>query len=217
MRLPRTTILCMLPTCVPQVMSTILHALNLTPGSPSSITTNSNITVNASPGTDLWRKPPSTTSTNAPAYVTYRPLNKFKRARTTVSADWTRLYDQGGLAFYINSQGLDGEKYESWVKTGIEMFDGKPTVGTVATPLGGYILGLESGSDSGEECDDRSGTRTGWTVTGIVCIFDRGGEEDAGEGGYVGVPGQARSTVGNGGMRLDRLKSKAKRVEMESF
>ncbi|KDN33456.1 hypothetical protein RSAG8_13453, partial [Rhizoctonia solani AG-8 WAC10335] len=95
------------------------------------------------------------------------------------------------------------------------MFDGKPTVGTVATPLGGY-------SDwslvpTGEECDDRSGTRTGWTVTGIVCIFDRGGEEDAGEGGYVGVPGQARSTVGSGGMRLDRLKSKAKRVEMESF
>ncbi|KDN44435.1 hypothetical protein RSAG8_05482, partial [Rhizoctonia solani AG-8 WAC10335] len=119
-------------------MSTILHALNLTPGSPSSITTNSNITVNASPGTDLWRKPPSTTSTNAPAYVTYRPLKKFKRARATVSADWTRLYDQGGLAFYINSQGLDGEKYESWVKTGIEMFDGKPNVGTVATPSGGY-------------------------------------------------------------------------------
>ncbi|CAE6502931.1 unnamed protein product [Rhizoctonia solani] len=119
-------------------MSTTLHALNLTPGSPSSITASSNITVNALPGTDLWRQPPSITSTNAPAYVTYRPLNKFKRARVTVGADWTRLYDQGGLVFYINSQGLDGEKYESWVKTGIEMFEGKPNVGTVATPLGGY-------------------------------------------------------------------------------
>ncbi|KAH7339380.1 hypothetical protein B0J17DRAFT_536688, partial [Rhizoctonia solani] len=100
--------------------------------------TDSNITVNALPGTDLWRKPPSTISTNAPAYVAYRPLKQFKRARVTVSADWTRLYDQGGLVFYINSKGLDGEKYESWVKTGIEQFDGKPNVGTVATPSGGY-------------------------------------------------------------------------------
>ncbi|KAG8710349.1 hypothetical protein FRC11_004596 [Ceratobasidium sp. 423] len=119
-------------------MSTTLQGLNVTPGSPLSISTNTTITVNALPGTDLWRKPPSTVSTNAPAYVTYRPLHKFKRARVTVGADWTRLYDQGGLVFYINSKGLGGEKYESWVKTGIEMFDGKPNVGTVATPLGGY-------------------------------------------------------------------------------
>ncbi|CAE6508967.1 unnamed protein product [Rhizoctonia solani] len=119
-------------------MSTTLQGLNVTPGSPPANSTNKTITVNALPGTDLWRKPPSTVSTNAPAYITYRPLHKFKRARVKVGADWTRLYDQGGLVFYINSKGLDEEKYESWVKTGIEMFDGKPNVGTVATPLGGY-------------------------------------------------------------------------------
>ncbi|KAJ1304340.1 hypothetical protein OPQ81_005497 [Rhizoctonia solani] len=122
----------------PNVMSTTLEGVNTTPGSPSSVPINSTITVNALPGTDMWRKPPHTTSTNAPAYVTYRPLQKFKRARVTVGADWTRLYDQGGLVFYINSPGPEGETYGSWVKTGIEMFDGKPNVGTVATPLGGY-------------------------------------------------------------------------------
>ncbi|CAE6517617.1 unnamed protein product [Rhizoctonia solani] len=124
-----------------QVMSTTLQGLNVTPGSPSSISSNSThstITVQALPGTDLWRKPPSTVSTNAPAYVVYRPLRTFKRARVTVGADWTRLYDQGGLVFYINSPGLEGEKYEAWVKTGIEQFDGKPNVGTVATPGEGY-------------------------------------------------------------------------------
>ncbi|KAF8756900.1 hypothetical protein RHS01_04053 [Rhizoctonia solani] len=81
-------------------MSTTLQGLNVTPGSPSSISSNSThstITVQALPGTDLWRKPPSTVSTNAPAYVVYRPLRTFKRARVTVGADWTRLYDQGGL------------------------------------------------------------------------------------------------------------------------
>ncbi|CAE6430547.1 unnamed protein product [Rhizoctonia solani] len=120
-------------------MSATLQGLNITPGSPSTISsTNSTITVQALPVTDLWRKPPSTNSTNAPAYVTYRPLDKFKRARVTVSADWTRLYDQGGFVFYINSQGLDEEKYESWAKTGIEFFDERPNVGTVATPAGGY-------------------------------------------------------------------------------
>ncbi|CAE7111425.1 unnamed protein product [Rhizoctonia solani] len=119
-------------------MATTLQSLNPTPGSPSSIPLSSAITVNALPGTDLWRKPPSTTSTNAPAYVTYQPLQKFKRARVTVGADWTRLYDQGGLVFYINSQGSDKESYDSWVKTGIEIFDGKPNVGTVSAPAGEY-------------------------------------------------------------------------------
>ncbi|CAE6472115.1 unnamed protein product [Rhizoctonia solani] len=120
-------------------MSTVanLEGLNVTPGSPTSIPINagSSITVNALPGTDLWRKPPSTNSVNAPAYVVYRPLNQFKRARVTITAEWTRLYDHGGLVFHINSP---GEKYQSWIKTGIEMFDGEPHVGTVATPLGGY-------------------------------------------------------------------------------
>ncbi|CAE6462794.1 unnamed protein product [Rhizoctonia solani] len=122
-----------------QTMSTTLQGLNITPGSPSTISsTNSTITVQALPVTDLWRKPPSTNSTNAPAYIIYRPLQKFKRARVTISADWTRLYDQGGLVFYINSRGLDEENYGSWVKTGIEFFDERPNVGTVTTPVDGY-------------------------------------------------------------------------------
>ncbi|CAE6426247.1 unnamed protein product [Rhizoctonia solani] len=118
-------------------MSVILEGLNITPGSPTtiSITADTEITVNALPGTDLWRKPPSTNLVNAPAYVVYRPLKQFKRARVTVSAEWTRPYDHGGLVFYFNPP---GESYRSWMKTGIEMFDGEPHVGTVATPLGGH-------------------------------------------------------------------------------
>ncbi|KAH7338354.1 hypothetical protein B0J17DRAFT_662215 [Rhizoctonia solani] len=117
--------------------TTILEGLNVAPGSPTTISTTSDtkITVNALPGTDLWRKPPSTNLVNAPAYVAYRPLKQFKRASVTVSAEWTRPYDHGGLVFYFNPP---GEKYQSWMKTGIEMFDGKPHVGTVATPSGGY-------------------------------------------------------------------------------
>ncbi|CAE6359146.1 unnamed protein product [Rhizoctonia solani] len=130
--------------------TTTLEGHNVTPGFPASIPINSSshITVNALPGTDLWRKPPSTNSVNGPAYLAHRLLNQFKRARMTVSAEWTRAYDHGGLVFHINSP---GEKYQSWVKTGIEMFEGKPHVSTVATPEGGYAdlsLAVASGKSA---------------------------------------------------------------------
>ncbi|KAG8746977.1 hypothetical protein FRC10_002776 [Ceratobasidium sp. 414] len=103
---------------------------------------SSPITISAVPGTDLWRKPPSTNSTNAPAYVMYHPLSTFRRAQVTVNAQWDRLYDQGGLVLLLPGTEIAGSlrshSYEAWVKTGIEMFDGKPNVGTVATPPHGY-------------------------------------------------------------------------------
>ncbi|KAG9073891.1 hypothetical protein FRC06_011086 [Ceratobasidium sp. 370] len=117
------------------------------------VSASSTITISAAPGTDLWRKPPSTNSTNAPSYLVYHPLSAFRRARVTVNAQWDRLYDQGGLALLLpgaeiagslrsHSSSLTADKsdtaYEAWVKTGIEMFDGKPNIGTVATPPHGY-------------------------------------------------------------------------------
>ncbi|QRV79204.1 hypothetical protein RhiJN_07219 [Ceratobasidium sp. AG-Ba] len=113
-----------------------LKPINL-PADTSTVSSDSPITIATAPGTDLWRKPPSTNSTNAPAYVTYKPLSSFRRARVTVSAEWVRLYDQGGLVFYLPGAAAS-EAYQAWVKTGIEMFDGKPNVGTVATPPQGY-------------------------------------------------------------------------------
>ncbi|KAG8685064.1 hypothetical protein FRC08_013322 [Ceratobasidium sp. 394] len=123
-----------------------LTPINLPGAQPISISLP--ITIPALPGTDLWRKPPSTNSINAPAYVVYHPLSTFRRAQVTVSAQWDRLYDQGGLVLLLpgsshsHSSDLTSDKnntaHEAWVKTGIEMFDGKPNVGTVATPPHGY-------------------------------------------------------------------------------
>ncbi|KAF8608572.1 hypothetical protein BDV93DRAFT_518661 [Ceratobasidium sp. AG-I] len=117
-----------------------LTAVNPSPQDAPNVSASGAITIHALPGTDLWRKPPSTNSTNAPAYVDYRPISQFRRARVTVHADWVRLYDQGGLVLYLPESGSNTltSSYESWVKTGIELFDGAPNVGTVATPAQGY-------------------------------------------------------------------------------
>ncbi|KAG8749745.1 hypothetical protein FRC12_013252 [Ceratobasidium sp. 428] len=130
-----------------------LNPYNL-PGTTESVSASSPITIPAAPGTDLWRKPPSTNSTNAPYYAEYHSLSSFRRALVTVNAKWDRLYDQGGLILLLpgsenagslrsHSSSLttsdkNDKAYEAWVKTGIEMFDGKPNVGTVATPAHGY-------------------------------------------------------------------------------
>ncbi|CAE6467602.1 unnamed protein product [Rhizoctonia solani] len=73
-----------------------LEGLNTPPGAPISITADYSITVSALPGTDLWRKPPATSSVNAPAYVVYRPLKQFKRARVTERT--TAATPSGGYA-----------------------------------------------------------------------------------------------------------------------
>lgn len=88
------------------------------------------IVINASPKTDLWRKPPSTDVDNAPTVLISNPieLHKFHSAKVTVSADWNTKYDQGGLVLFL----LD-EDTTKWVKTGIEFVWGKPSVSTVAT------------------------------------------------------------------------------------
>lgn len=92
-------------------------------GAPSS-----SFTLATKAVTDLWLKPPSTNSTNAPRHTTQVVLSTFERARVTVHADWVRQYDQGGLVFYAN----DGS---FWVKAGIEFFNGVPNVASVATDV----------------------------------------------------------------------------------
>ncbi|KAG8811222.1 hypothetical protein FRC17_002567, partial [Serendipita sp. 399] len=62
---------------------------------------------------------------------------KFKSARVTVSGQWTRLYDQAGLVLLwpATGKGLeDDEPPTAWVKTGVEFYDEKPNLSTVATP-----------------------------------------------------------------------------------
>lgn len=81
------------------------------------------------PQTDVWEKPPSTHSFNAPIIYTTSTVVSFKSARVTVTADWREKYDQGGLALIINNP--DGTR--QWVKSEIELLNGEPHVSTVAT------------------------------------------------------------------------------------
>ncbi|EJD03275.1 uncharacterized protein FOMMEDRAFT_108448 [Fomitiporia mediterranea MF3/22] len=84
----------------------------------------------ASPGTDLWRKPPATDVSNAPTQVLEKlDSQSFYRARVTVSAPWTRLYDQGGLLIVL--PGSSGSK-RPWIKAGIEYVGGRANLSVVA-------------------------------------------------------------------------------------
>jgi uncharacterized protein len=78
-------------------------------------------------GTDVWDKPPSTHSFNAPIVYQTSTKGAFKSARVRVTAAWKDKYDQGGL--FLGIQTSDRPR---WVKTGIEFLDNVPLVGTVA-------------------------------------------------------------------------------------
>ncbi|KAG9009426.1 hypothetical protein FRB94_012083 [Tulasnella sp. JGI-2019a] len=97
---------------------------------PSSL---DSFTLHAPPVTDLWRKPaaPYVESDNAPSLITSTKLHAFRAAEVTVSATWTRLYDQAGLVLIAPAS---EDQKSSWVKTGIEFYNGKPNLSTVATP-----------------------------------------------------------------------------------
>ena len=48
-----------------------------------------------------------------------------------VNADWTTLYDQGGLILVLPSK--DSNSPHRWIKTGIEFVNGKANISTVAS------------------------------------------------------------------------------------
>lgn len=83
--------------------------------------------ITTSPGTDIWDKPPSTHSFNAPIVYKTTTVGSFKSAKVKFTATWKDKYDQGGLCMVIKSSDMT-----RWVKTGIEFLDGVPLIGTVA-------------------------------------------------------------------------------------
>lgn len=83
--------------------------------------------ITCSPSTDIWDKPPSTHSFNAPIIYQTTTVGSFKSAKVTFSADWKDKYDQGGLCLVIKSADTT-----RWVKSGIEFLKGLPNVSTVA-------------------------------------------------------------------------------------
>lgn len=107
-------------------LTTILRAMNDFKVKQLSLT--------ADPGTDWWRKPPSINSENGPTHLVKVNTTDFHRARVTVSADWTRLYDQGGLfIFFPKVVDNASEPKRCWLKTGIEFFHEKPNVSIVSS------------------------------------------------------------------------------------
>lgn len=79
------------------------------------------------PGTDIWDKPPSTHSFNAPIIYQTSTAGAFKSARVSISADWKDQYDQGGLVLVAKSPDTT-----RWIKTGVEFEYGVPNISTVA-------------------------------------------------------------------------------------
>jgi len=105
--------------------------INGAPNLPNPNETPTKIPVR--PKTDIWRKPPSINTFNAPCYIAHMPAESFLRARVSVKGDWKRLYDQGGLVLFL--PGWPGQ--EVWIKAGVEFNDGRPWVSTVAGRDGG--------------------------------------------------------------------------------
>ncbi|KAJ4989201.1 hypothetical protein SVAN01_05280 [Stagonosporopsis vannaccii] len=93
--------------------------------------------ISSPPGTDIWRKPPSTNVMNAPTHPDRLPtyeLDKFQGVRLTFAlppAAQLRQYDQAGLLLRFTKPGLPDHE-EKWIKTGIEFYYGKPYISTVS-------------------------------------------------------------------------------------
>ncbi|KAI1213391.1 uncharacterized protein F4807DRAFT_410936 [Annulohypoxylon truncatum] len=96
-------------------------------------TTKTPFSLEAPPGTDIWRKPPGTNVFSAPVTNTVSGLlKKFQSARVTFWADWTERYDQAGLLL-VPRRLADAavSPPEKWIKTGIEFYFGQPQLSTV--------------------------------------------------------------------------------------
>ena len=106
----------------------------------------------APPSTDIWRKPPSTNALNAPtAHAATGKLNSFASAKIRIRLPpRPKLiqYDQGGILLSLSRPSSDSHSTSAsgsgsgsapaapadsqWLKSGIEFYNGKPWVGTVA-------------------------------------------------------------------------------------
>jgi len=94
------------------------------------MTLSAPFTITTPADTDLWRKPPQHNATNAPVNIhTTIPLTKFQRVRTSVSANWTQRYDQGGFVLKLTRAGSK----DKWLKAGVEFYNDRPFISTVCT------------------------------------------------------------------------------------
>lgn len=86
----------------------------------------------APPGCDIWRPSPEKNVFDAPAIVTKIKASSFKSMTATVSADWKTLYDQAGILLVFPGGKINDPKdAKSWIKAGVENYQGEPKLGVV--------------------------------------------------------------------------------------
>ncbi|KAL2267182.1 hypothetical protein VTJ83DRAFT_4459 [Remersonia thermophila] len=99
--------------------------------------------ITAAPGTDIWRKPPTTNVFNAPtalpsspsgaALRTAGPLASFRSARLSFNFAPAAQYDQAGLLLSFRRRGDAGAAPPAkWIKTGVELYNARPRLSTVS-------------------------------------------------------------------------------------
>lgn len=119
-----------------------------------SAKTSDIFTIRAAPGTDIWRKPPTTNIYNAPTAIppstrSTGPLTSFLSVRASFSFPWRERYDQAGILLAFRprhpsssssstpSAASESERKNEippkWIKTGIEFYQSQPQLSTVAT------------------------------------------------------------------------------------
>ncbi|KAI5928448.1 hypothetical protein F4810DRAFT_643721 [Camillea tinctor] len=97
-----------------------------------SATTAVPFVLEAQPGTDIWKKPPTTNVWNAPITRTATgPLKKFSSARVSFRASWTELYDQAGVLLVPRRASSPSSPPDKWVKAGVEFYEDVPQLSTV--------------------------------------------------------------------------------------
>ncbi|KAH6917065.1 hypothetical protein BKA70DRAFT_321619 [Coprinopsis sp. MPI-PUGE-AT-0042] len=106
-----------------------LKPLNTDQKPPSSFP----YTFHINPRTDLWRKPPSTFSANAPAFYIPIKLKDFVSATVKIKKlPYVHLYDQAGIVF------IWADRREVWIKAGVEYYKEQLRRSTVAPGIGGW-------------------------------------------------------------------------------
>ncbi|KAL2133070.1 hypothetical protein VTI74DRAFT_2974 [Chaetomium olivicolor] len=140
---------------------------------------NDTFTITANPGTDIWRKPPSTDVFNAPTALppsspsplrTSGALTSFLSARLSLNFTPHEQYDQGGLLLSFRRKGGAGPKDDppqKWIKTGIEFYNSHPRLSTVACDAWAdwSVADLHPSSSSSQHVGGGAkGKETGWTT-----------------------------------------------------
>jgi uncharacterized protein len=77
----------------------------------------------------------ASTATSIVEGYAFRPLKDFVSARASVSFEWAERYDQAGLLLSFKERSDDKNAStlpSKWIKTGIEFYNGKPMLATVA-------------------------------------------------------------------------------------